>query len=550
MARLSERLSDITKGEGRELDRILDKAGLDAPLARAIIRNEDLARIMVQALKNEIERAEIERSEAPTFTTYEDVPVDYSIRPTDDFSGEFDWISDDYPRSSDWQRHETCQDLPTEGVRKQTFELVHIKKRMYTKQVLDVFEAKGLRPATLEEFICFARKHPDLQREFEVIGLGSSLQFKLPARGDTWGFRANWGYPQLGPCSRGRSLSLRCIDDWDDLRFLAVRKSAPAKPEKAEEPIAYPVTVDRSLTLAQMIEAGAYDNHAKAVGKFTEDRFPVDRTGSLKEDKELFLVPPSRDGMTTSEWKAELEANGWVLEQAPELFALGAKYPDLQRRFFIIAFGSSRCDQDGRLYSPELWLDLSDRRVEMIWCNAPRCDWHPQYRALVSRKSAPAKPEKAEEPIAYPVTVDRSLTLAQMIKAGAYDNYEEAIYQITEDRFPVNRTGTHREEKELFLVPPSREGMTATEWKAELEANGWVLEQTPEILALGAKYPYLQRKESFIIAFGSSWSDPDGCMHSPGLWCRGVQRIADARWYRPDDQFGQNRYALVSRKSP
>ncbi len=43
------RLSDISKGESRELDRVLEAKGLDGDLARAIIRNGMIAKIMVDA---------------------------------------------------------------------------------------------------------------------------------------------------------------------------------------------------------------------------------------------------------------------------------------------------------------------------------------------------------------------------------------------------------------------------------------------------------------------------------------------------------------------
>lgn len=147
----------------------------------------------------------------------------------------------------------------------------------------------------------------------------------------------------------------------------------------------YSVSVDLSLSLVQMIEAGGYDNHKDAVKSITEERFPMDRTGELTYEKELFLVPPSRHGLTTTEWKAELEANGWELEQTPELLALGAKYPDLQRDHYIVAFGSSWRDPSGYLNSPALWSDDGERRADARWCN-PDDRWYLRSRALVSRK--------------------------------------------------------------------------------------------------------------------------------------------------------------------
>lgn len=45
------RLSDISKGEARELDRILEANGFDGDLARSIIRDGTIARVMVDAAK-------------------------------------------------------------------------------------------------------------------------------------------------------------------------------------------------------------------------------------------------------------------------------------------------------------------------------------------------------------------------------------------------------------------------------------------------------------------------------------------------------------------
>lgn len=153
------------------------------------------------------------------------------------------------------------------------------------------------------------------------------------------------------------------------------------------EPEKYIVPVDMSLSYPEMIKAGGYDNEELAIRDITEERYPIDRSGELRYDKELFLIPPSRDGMTTPEWHAELKANGWKLERAPELFALGAKYPDLQRKYYIVAFGSSWRHPGGRLLSPGLWGGDGGRGVDESWY-FPDYRWYLHDRAVVSRKSA------------------------------------------------------------------------------------------------------------------------------------------------------------------
>lgn len=153
----------------------------------------------------------------------------------------------------------------------------------------------------------------------------------------------------------------------------------------------YAVHVNRAFTFVQMIETGGYDNRNRAVKEITDECFPMDRAGTLEVEKELFLVPPSRNGLTTTtEWKTELEANGWVLEQAPELLALGAKYPDLQLEYCIFAFGSSCRNPHDHLHRfpvPALWSDngFDGRGVGVLWCE-PDGSWSTYNRALVSRK--------------------------------------------------------------------------------------------------------------------------------------------------------------------
>jgi hypothetical protein len=154
-------------------------------------------------------------------------------------------------------------------------------------------------------------------------------------------------------------------------------------------------------------------------------------------------------------------------------------------------------------------------------------------------------------PVGYIVSVDLSLSLADMIRAGRYDIEECAIREITEERYPVDRTGELRYNKELFPIPPSRDFMTMSEWHAELLKNGWELERAPELYALCAKYHDLQRQRH-IIAFGSSWRIPWGCgnLGSPEAWSVGGRRRTDSRWYCSKILWRLRDHALVSRRDP
>jgi hypothetical protein len=97
-------------------------------------------------------------------------------------------------------------------------EPVHLNRLMKTEEVLAELDRRGLRPATLPELLAFGEKHPDVQRKFPVVALGSV--WAGPS-----GYRC---VPCLSGYSGDRSLDL----DWDEpgdewggnYRFLAVRK--------------------------------------------------------------------------------------------------------------------------------------------------------------------------------------------------------------------------------------------------------------------------------------------------------------------------------------
>jgi len=145
------------------------------------------------------------------------VTVDYSIRPEYDLLRKFfDWVSDGYKEGRDWQRDERCKDVPTEGSREVTFLHMHFNQVMTTEQALSQLDAKGLRPVTLEELVCFARKNPDLQKEFPIAGLGSCRWYDYRR------------VPYLFWRGRERYLYLRWSEPdhrWREYdRFLVVRK--------------------------------------------------------------------------------------------------------------------------------------------------------------------------------------------------------------------------------------------------------------------------------------------------------------------------------------
>ena len=114
----------------------------------------------------------------------------------------------------------TAENFPINGSDKVevSFELVHLNKPASSEEVLLHMEKNNLRPVNLEELLAFGAKYPEIQREFPICALGSSLDDRGSSR----------CVPCLYGNDSGRDLGLYWFDDcWSDdyhYRFLAVRK--------------------------------------------------------------------------------------------------------------------------------------------------------------------------------------------------------------------------------------------------------------------------------------------------------------------------------------
>jgi len=123
-------------------------------------------------------------------------------------AGRYDWTNDNI----------TSKNFPTK--RSETaeidIELIHFNRDMSTDEVLAELDKKGLRPAELHELLALGEKHPDLQREFPIIALGSVWRRSS-------GFRS---CPCLSKDGSERDLDLGWFGhEWDArCRFAALRK--------------------------------------------------------------------------------------------------------------------------------------------------------------------------------------------------------------------------------------------------------------------------------------------------------------------------------------
>lgn len=137
------------------------------------------------------------------------------------------------------------------------------------------------------------------------------------------------------------------------------------------------VTVDYAMTLPQMIAAGKYD---WVNSDITQKNFPIEPSGAVEVPLELVDFGRS---VGSDEVLAEFDRRGLRAATLPELLALGAAYPDLQRQFPIVALGSVWQDRDGDRLVPVLGVDDDGRDLGLDWFER---EWHDDYRFFAVRK--------------------------------------------------------------------------------------------------------------------------------------------------------------------
>lgn len=123
----------------------------------------------------------------------------------------------------------------------------------------------------------------------------------------------------------------------------------------------------------------------------------------------------------------------------------------------------------------------------------------------------------------FPVTVDYTLPLMEMIKAGRYDWVNP---DITEEHFPVKGEGIREVVVELIHFGRFMETDDVLRELDRLDLRPATIE---ELLALGAKYPEVQR-EFPVMALGSVWQGPVGYRDAPFLHGDGSERVVFLFW--------------------
>ena len=135
------------------------------------------------------------------------------------------------------------------------------------------------------------------------------------------------------------------------------------------------VSVDYAQPLPAMIAAGRYDWINDDI---TVKRFPVKGEGVAEFETKLFQF----DGISSENAIKEIEAQGWQTASVEHLLSFGAKNPDEQRKYPIIALGSIGEVGGGR-HVPCLDGDVSERFLDLFWWDD---DWLSFYRFLAVRR--------------------------------------------------------------------------------------------------------------------------------------------------------------------
>ena len=112
------------------------------------------------------------------------------------------------------------------------------------------------------------------------------------------------------------------------------------------------------------------------------------QSGQVKVEVKLFRFKGS---LTTQEILAKMDAEGYRPAELFELLAFGAKYPEKQRKFTIVALGTS-ASRNGFTYIPCLTGGTDHRYLETTWGHEKNEPWEhvERERFLAIKKSLPS----------------------------------------------------------------------------------------------------------------------------------------------------------------
>ena len=144
-----------------------------------------------------------------------------------------------------------------------------------------------------------------------------------------------------------------------------------------QEKTIFSISVNYDLSVESLVAQGKYDWKSSYI---TSKNFSTTRKGEATLNLELV---PLNQVLTSEEVIAELKKQGLRPAELHELLAFGAKYPDEQRKYPIVALGSVWRYWDGYRHVPYLWRDGSERNLNL---NYFVLRWLGHYRFLAVRK--------------------------------------------------------------------------------------------------------------------------------------------------------------------
>ncbi len=145
------------------------------------------------------------------------VPVDYGLSHQQQIeAGKFDWIAGYDGKLIRKNPTEHLYSVPT-GTIEQRVTLVHLNRHAKRLEIIAEMDKLNVRPVLSPEFLALTKVHPDLQRKFPLVCLGS-VWVDSDGRRDVLCAFGSSG-------RRNLDVSWGDIGGWDDgCRFPAVRK--------------------------------------------------------------------------------------------------------------------------------------------------------------------------------------------------------------------------------------------------------------------------------------------------------------------------------------
>lgn len=157
-----------------------------------------------------------------------------------------------------------------------------------------------------------------------------------------------------------------------------LRKEQTWVPEvTAEKEIVLPKTrVARTMTLGSLIKAGKY---GFVDSDITEANFPMPEGFTLGTEPKLFHFNPS---ISSENAILEMKKKGYRPATIWDLLNFGAKNPELQEQFPIVALGSATLIVDRR-YVAYIHRSGKGPYIELFWFGR---EWDDDFRFLAVRK--------------------------------------------------------------------------------------------------------------------------------------------------------------------